>query len=241
MGKRIVQRRKGTGTNSYRALSFKFTERIEFPKYDPKNSDHAMKGEVVEILDTRAHHAPLARIAFENGEKAVIPAPFRIKIGDNVESGGKASLNIGNNLALKNIPDGTFLSSIETYPGSGPKLCRSSGSFARLLSKTPDGIIIELPSKKQKTLNIECRAVIGIVSGSGRTEKPFVKAGVRHFARKVRGNVYPRVSGVAMNALNHPFGSGRGRHAGKPKTPPRNAPAGRNVGAIRARRTGRRK
>ena len=54
-----------------------------------------------------------------------------------------------------------------------------------------------------------------------------------------RGKLYPRTSGVAMNAVDHPFGSGRGRHIGKAKTPPRGAPAGRNVGSIRARRTGR--
>ena len=42
-----------------------------------------------------------------------------------------------------------------------------------------------------------------------------------------------------MNAVDHPFGSGRGRHIGKPKTAPRWAPAGRNVGLIKAKKTGR--
>jgi large subunit ribosomal protein L2 len=238
MGKRIRQRRKGKGTNKYRALSFKFSEKISLRKYDELEKKGVIKGKVIDILDTRAHHAPLAKISFQDGGETVIPAPYKIKIGDLIESGANAGLNIGNSLPLKTIPEGSFLSSIETYPGSGPKLCRSSGSFARLVSKTPDGIIIELPSKKQKSLNDKCRAVIGIVAGSGRTEKPFVKAGTKHHAMRVRGNVWPRVSGVAMNAVNHPFGSGRGRHAGKPRTPPRFAPPGRNVGAIRAKRTG---
>ena len=55
------------------------------------------------------------------------------------------------------------------------------------------------------------------------------------------GKLYPRTSGVAMNAVDHPFGSGRGRHIGKPLTPPRFAPPGRNVGLLHAKRTGRKK
>ena len=56
---------------------------------------------------------------------------------------------------------------------------------------------------------------------------------------KARGRLYPQTSGVAMNAVDHPFGSGRGRHAGKPTVPPRHAPPGRKVGQIKARKTGR--
>ncbi len=238
MGKRIRQRRKGRGTNRYRALSFKFKEKIGLTKYNENAKNSINIGRVVDIIDSRAHHAPLAKIVFQNKEESVVPAAQNIRKGEIVEFGENAAIKTGNTIPLKNIPDGTFIFGIETYPGSGSKLCRASGSFARLISKTPIGTIIELPSKKQKTLNSDCRAIIGIVAGSGRTEKPFVKAGTRHHARRVRGNIYPRVSGVAMNAVNHPFGSGRGRHVGKPKTPPRNAPPGRNVGSIRARRTG---
>jgi large subunit ribosomal protein L2 len=58
---------------------------------------------------------------------------------------------------------------------------------------------------------------------------------------KAHNKLYPITSGVAMNAVDHPFGSGRGRHVGKPKTAPKNAPPGRNVGMIGARRTGRKR
>jgi large subunit ribosomal protein L2 len=51
---------------------------------------------------------------------------------------------------------------------------------------------------------------------------------------------YPRVSGVAMNAVDHPFGGGNRKHPGKPTTVSRNAPPGRKVGHIAARRTGKR-
>jgi large subunit ribosomal protein L2 len=40
-----------------------------------------------------------------------------------------------------------------------------------------------------------------------------------------------------MNVVDHPFGSGRGKNP-KSKVPKRNAPPGRKVGLLRARRTG---
>jgi len=66
-----------------------------------------------------------------------------------------------------------------------------------------------------------------------------MKAGKKMHAMRARNKLYPRTSGVAMNAVDHPFGSGRGRHAGKPKTAPRYASPGRNVGLLHARKTGR--
>jgi len=53
--------------------------------------------------------------------------------------------------------------------------------------------------------------------------------------------LYPHISGVAQNANDHPFGSGRGRHIGKAKAAPRFAPPGRKVGQIAPKRTGRKR
>lgn len=56
---------------------------------------------------------------------------------------------------------------------------------------------------------------------------------------KTRAAKYPRVSAVAMNPRDHPFGGGAWKHpGGKPTTVSRNAPPGRKVGLIAARRTG---
>ena len=53
--------------------------------------------------------------------------------------------------------------------------------------------------------------------GGGRKEKPLVKAGKAWHLMHAKGKLYPKTSGVAMNAVDHPFGSGRGRHVGKSK------------------------
>uniref|UniRef100_A0A8C7N2Z8 Large ribosomal subunit protein uL2 n=3 Tax=Salmoninae TaxID=504568 RepID=A0A8C7N2Z8_ONCKI len=83
------------------------------------------------------------------------------------------------------------------------------------------------------------RAVVGVVAGGGRIDKPILKAGRAYHKYKAKRNSWPRVRGVAMNPVEHPFGGGNHQHIGKPSTIRRDAPAGRKVGLIAARRTGR--
>jgi large subunit ribosomal protein L2 len=56
-----------------------------------------------------------------------------------------------------------------------------------------------------------------------------------------RHKLFPKVSGSAMNAVDHPFGNKRSLRKSKAKPVSRHAPPGRKVGYIAARRTGRRK
>uniref|UniRef100_A0AAZ3SF89 Large ribosomal subunit protein uL2 n=1 Tax=Oncorhynchus tshawytscha TaxID=74940 RepID=A0AAZ3SF89_ONCTS len=79
----------------------------------------------------------------------------------------------------------------------------------------------------------------GVVAGGGRIDKPILKAGRAYHKYKAKRNSWPRVRGVAMNPVEHPFGGGNHQHIGKPSTIRRDAPAGRKVGLIAARRTGR--
>jgi large subunit ribosomal protein L2 len=67
---------------------------------------------------------------------------------------------------------------IELRPGDGGKIAKSSGAYAMVVTHTGQGTIIKLPSGKTKYISDDrCRATIGVVSGAGRTEKPFLKAG----------------------------------------------------------------
>uniref|UniRef100_A0AAR2LW63 Large ribosomal subunit protein uL2 n=1 Tax=Pygocentrus nattereri TaxID=42514 RepID=A0AAR2LW63_PYGNA len=91
----------------------------------------------------------------------------------------------------------------------------------------------------KKVISSANRAVVGIVAGGGRIDKPILKAGRAYHKYKVKRNCWPRVRGVAMNPVEHPFGGGNHQHIGKPSTIRRDAPAGRKVGLIAARRTGR--
>ena len=208
----------------------------------PKLPSETINGEIVEIVHDQARSAPVAIIKLSNNELFCIPAPENVRVGDFISFGAEGELKIGNVMMLSNIPEGTSIYNIEKFPNSNiTGFCRTAGSSARIVSRAKEYVVVQLPSKKQKKFDPNCRAVVGIIAGSGRLEKPIVKAGKHHHMKKARNKLYPIVSGVAMNAVDHPFGSGRGRHMGKPATPPRNAPPGRKVGLIRARRTGRKR
>lgn len=81
--------------------------------------------------------------------------------------------------------------------------------------------------------------MVGVVAGGGRTDKPILKAGRAFHKYRVKRNEWPRVRGVAMNPVEHPHGGGNHQHIGHPSTVRRDAPAGKKVGLIAARRTGR--
>ncbi|HKZ45624.1 MAG TPA: 50S ribosomal protein L2, partial [archaeon] len=181
--------------------------------------------------------APVAIIKFEDGKEILHIAHEGLSADDIITYDGEASL--GNVLSLSKIPEGTKIFSIETYPGSGPKICRSSGSFAIVLGRVGSKITVRFPNGKTKNFDEKCRATIGVPAGGGRTEKPFVKAGKKYFAMMARGKLFPRSRGVAMSPVDHPYGGKSKRPRGKSVS--RNAPPGAKVGSIAPRRMGKRK
>ena len=78
-------------------------------------------------------------------------------------------------------------------------------------------------------------------AGSGRLEKPFMKAGRKYHKMKAKNKLWPKVSGIAMNAVDHPYGTSRSSKKGHPTIAKRNAPPGAKVGKLRPRRTGKKK
>ena len=68
----------------------------------------------------------------------------------------------------------------------------------------------------------------------------FLKAGVAHYLKRSRGQLFPRVRGVAMNPVDHPHGGGNHQHIGFPSTVSKKAPFAQQVGLVGARSTGRR-
>jgi len=240
MGKRILVQRRGRGSPTFRASTHKRVAPTKYPNLSKDIVNKVLKGQVLELVHDPGRGAPLAHIELETGERYYTVAVEGIHEGQIIEVGGKASISIGNVLPVGLIPEGTTVCNIELLPGDGGKLVRSSGAYATITSHTPEGTIISLPSGKTRYVNDLCLATIGVVAASGRTEKPFVKAGAKFHWMMAKGHKYPRVRGRAMIAAVHPFGSGR-RGARKVTTVSRNAPPGRKVGLIAAKRTGRKK
>src|SRR3989344_9123267 len=238
MGKPIISQRRGKGSRRFISLRHRYKGAA---RHKIKNAAGSFYGTVLSLEHSPAHSAPIARIQYADGETGIILAPEGIAIGDTITMGKTSEIKSGNTLQLADIPEGTLIYNIEIKLGDGGKMVRASGTSAKILSKTEAGITLLLPSKKTKIISPLCRATIGNVAGGGRLEKPFMKTGKRWHAKRARGKLYPIVSAVAMNPVEHPFGCGRGGNMGKPSTPPKHAPPGRKEGQIRARRTGRKR
>jgi|SRR3989344_6472153 len=231
MGKRIISQARGKGSLTYRVRSKAFKYRLQYPK------NLSGEGVVVKLLNSAAHSAPLAKII--SGEKVFyIPAVNGLFEGQKISF--EDSSKPGNIIPLSEIPLRTNIFCIESNPGDGGKFIKSAGNSAFINKKSEGKVSIVFPSKKEKTLNENCRAIIGVIGGHGRLEKPFVKAGRKFHLKRAKNKLWPRTSAVKMNAIDHPFGSGRGKNP-KSKIAKRNSPPGRKVGHLRPRRTGKRK
>ena len=198
-----------------------------------------MSGTVVDIEHDPARSAPLAAVEFEDGDQRLVLASEGVAVGDTLQVGVSAEIAVGNTLPLAEIPEGIPICNVEVQPGDGGKFARASGVNATLMTHDRNVTVVQLPSGETRRLSPEARATIGAVAGGGRTEKPFVKAGNKHHKMRARGTKWPNVRGVAMNAVDHPFGGGGRQHPGKPKSVSRDAPPGRKVGDIASRSTGR--
>lgn len=232
MGKRIIARARGKGGPRYRAPSHRYLGKVKYA------AGMSASGKVVDIVHDPGRSAPVAIVKLTTGERILHIAARGLSVGDEVKYGGK--VKVGNVLRLADIPVGTRILGIESYPNSGPRLCRSSGSFATVVASGEDKVSVQFSSGKIRRLNVDCRATVGVPAGGGRREKPWVKAGKKHHAMIARGKLYPRTVGVAMTPTDHPYG-------GKKKAPrpsgivSRHAPPGAKVGSISPRRVGRRK
>ena len=84
---------------------------------------------------------------------------------------------------------------------------RVSGCYANIIGHNDGGKTrVKLPSGARKTLLSNGRAIIGIVAGGGRCDKPILKAGVNYHKYKYKRKCWPKVRGVAMNPVEHPHG-----------------------------------
>jgi large subunit ribosomal protein L8e len=214
-------------------------------KLDYVERNGYIKGVVKDIIHDPGRGAPMARVAFRNVykyklDKEIMVAAEGMYTGQYIYCGKSAQLVVGNVLPVGQMPEGTVICNIELHAGDRSALARASGVSGIVVGHSDDGIKtrIRLPSGARKTIFSKCRAMVGIVAGGGRIDKPILKAGNQYHRYKVKRNIWPKVRGVAMNPVEHPHGGGNHQHVGHPTTVSRYAVPGQKVGLIAARRTG---
>lgn len=215
------------------------TGKLAPAKYPRFTLSEQHEGEVIDLVHETGRDAPLARVRFKDGNMSLVPSVLGTRIGSKLQFGLKSEITNGNVISIQNIPDGTIVCNVERHFGDGGSLVKSAGSYATVFSHSNEGVTLKLPSGKFTTLHPQNRAMIGVLAGGGSGDRPFMRAGNAWRRKRSKGHKYPIVRGVAQAVYVHPHGGGRHQHVGRSSTVSRNAPPGRKVGSIAARKTGR--
>ena len=197
---RITTRFRGGGhKKAYRVVDFRrakhqpaVVERIE---YDPNRTGF------------------IALIKYEDGERAYILCPQRLAEGDSIVAGEHVDVKPGNAMPAGNIPIGSIVHNIEIKIGKGGQLARSAGTYAQIVGRDGDYVILRLNSGEQRLVHGRCMATLGAVSNPDHMNISIGKAGRNRWK-----GLMPHNRGITMNPVDHPHG-GRTKGGGHPVTP----------------------
>jgi large subunit ribosomal protein L2 len=122
----------------------------------------------------------------------------------------------GNAMPIGNMPIGTIIHNVELKIGKGGQIARSAGTYAQIVGRDQEYVIVRLNSGEQRLVNGRCIGTIGAVSNPDNMNISIGKAG-----RKRWMGQRPHNRGVSMNPIDHPHGGGEGRTSGgrHPVTP----------------------
>jgi large subunit ribosomal protein L2 len=201
---RITSRHRGGGhARRYRVIDF-------------KRSKEGVLGKVATIEYDPNRSAFIALVHFADGEKRYILWPVGLKVGDNVVTSDQADIQPGNCMHLSAVPLGTSVHNVELQIGRGGQMCRAAGTYAQVMAKEGEYVLLRLPSGELRNVHKNCHASIGQVGNTTHENVAWGKAG-----RSRWKGVRPQSRGTAMNPIDHPHGGGEGRTKGgrHPVTP----------------------
>src|SRR5437899_9565792 len=202
-GRITVRFRGGGHKQAYRRVDFKRRKfdvpaKIERLEYDPNRT------------------AFIALLKYEDGELSYILAPQRLAQGDTVVAGEHVDVKPGNAMPVGNMPIGTIVHNIELKIGKGGQIARSAGTYAQIVGRDQEYVILRLNSGEQRLVHGRCKGTVGAVSNPDHMNISIGKAGRKRWLGRM-----PHNRGVAMNPVDHPLGGGEGRSSGgrHPVTP----------------------
>ena len=195
-GKMTIENIGGGHKKRYRIIDFKRNKfnipaKVASIEYDPNRT------------------ANIALLNYADGEKRYIISPEGLKVGNEVLSGPKSPINVGNTLPIANLPLGTVIHNIELKPGQGAILVRSAGSYAQLMARDGKYATIKLASGEIRRILVTCLATIGSVSNAQHQLQVSGKAGRSRWKGR-----RPNVRATVKNPVDHPMGGGEGKHSG---------------------------
>jgi large subunit ribosomal protein L2 len=198
---RITSHFRGGGhKQAYRTIDFKRTRReepaaVERIEYDPNRT------------------AFIALVKYADGELSYILAPQRLAAGDTIIAGEQVDIKPGNAMPIGNMPVGTIVHNVELKIGKGGQIARSAGTYAQIVGRDQEYVIVRLNSSEQRLVHGRCLATVGAVSNPDNMNITIAKAGRQRWKGRM-----PHNRGITMNPVDHPHG-GRTKGGGHPVTP----------------------
>ncbi|MEI8154532.1 MAG: 50S ribosomal protein L2 [Hyphomicrobiales bacterium] len=198
---RITSRFRGGGhKQAYRTIDFKRLNReeaatVERIEYDPNRT------------------AFIALVKYKDGELSYILAPQRLAAGDMIIAGESVDIKPGNAMPCGNMPVGTIVHNVELKIGKGGQIARSAGTYAQIVGRDGEYVILRLNSSEQRLVHGRCLATVGAVSNPDNMNITIGKAGRQRWKGRM-----PHNRGITMNPVDHPHG-GRTKGGGHPVTP----------------------
>ena len=197
---RITSRFRGGGhKQAYRKIDFKRTRRetatVERIEYDPNRTGF------------------IALVKYPDGELSYILAPQRLSAGDSIVAGEQVDIKPGNAMPIGNMPVGTIVHNVELKIGKGGQIARSAGTYAQIVGRDQEYVILRLNSTEQRLVHGRCMATVGAVSNPDNMNTTIGKAGRQRWKGRM-----PHNRGISMNPVDHPHG-GRTNGGGHPVTP----------------------
>ncbi|KAI9735207.1 MAG: hypothetical protein M1834_001797 [Cirrosporium novae-zelandiae] len=224
-GRVTVRHRGGGHKRRIRTVDFMRLESgphvVERIEHDPNRSAHIA---LVTSKDTGKKSYIIAADGLRAGDvvqsyRSGIPKQLLESMGGRVDPGVLAARTAwrGNCLPLHMIPIGTLIHNVGILAKGAGQMCRSAGTFATVVAKddeTREGqigkkVTIRLQSGEVRTVSSYACATVGVASNPHHQHRSLGKAG-----RKRWLGIRPTVRGVAMNAVDHPHGGGRGKSKG---------------------------
>lgn len=200
-GRICVRRRQGGCSSLYRKINFNLffgkgdNYKLVRIEYDPNRS--AFIGLVYNFNDNSFNYILL---------------PEKLAVNEMILNPCESSYRPkpGFRTFLYDLPLGSIIHNISLRINGKGVLCRSKGSFAKILQKNikKKYIRLRLPSGEERLVHQYCKGTLGSVSNISKG------IGNKNAGWSRRKGNRPSVRGVAMNPVDHPHGGGEGRTSG---------------------------
>ena len=91
-------------------------------------------------------------------------------------------------MPLGNMPVGTIVHNVEMKIGKGGQIARSAGTYAQIVGRDQDYVILRLNSGEQRLVHGRCMATVGAVSNPDHMNISIGKAGRKRWLGRMPHN-----------------------------------------------------